>query len=910
MNTPAENNGDIPPLVVLDVANYYFRAFHSGPPRNHNGKPTNATYNLINMLRLAMKNLPQATWLAAHDPPGPGFRHEIAADYKATRKPMPDELRVQLDDIRDALTALGCVSLEIPKVEADDIIASVAKQASPRQVIVLSTDKDLAQLVDQRVYMYDAKSSTALKRQQIFAKYGVYPEQIADYLALVGDSSDNIKGVDGIGAKGAAQLLGEYGTLDNILSNIDQFKGKRRENLEHAAANHLDQTRRLIALRDDLDLQVDLHDPVITDCDSGLLYDLAVRLGFPRLQSEFAPVQQTPVSKQAIIAEPDRWQAAAEDLLKCRRLAVAPHLSDSDPMQATLLGLAFNKGQEPESEPNADPRQAGVYAGAALTDRDLLDPLKPWLADPQNTLIAYDAKALLKVFTRYDLHEGREILCGVECVMLASYCLNSSVRTNQLSAIVNHWCEDAGAEFAGVYEFNRSKYQQAASPLEAQQEAARLATGYATEAAAIAAAGEALLEQLEKHPHSQAVYRDIEIPTTFALAAMEFVGIKLESEPVVQLESELTRQLATIEQRAYEIAGHEFNLGSPKQIGQVLFEELKLASDRKTAGRRQSTNHETLQRLAPLHELPNVILQHRELDKIRSTYTDSLLKFINPQTGRVHSVFQQALVSTGRLSSQNPNLQNIPVRSETGRRVRDAFRAEPGFVFLALDYSQVELRVMAVCSGDKTMSQALAQGTDLHTTAASQLFDTPLEQVSKDQRSSAKAVVFGLIYGITPEGLSRGLDITRTQAKQLMDAYFSRHPQVQKYMEDTKKQAHSSGYVKTLYGRVIPIPAATSSDYRQRAHGERAAINAPIQGTAADIMKIALSRVHQHLQRGDNSDKARVVLQIHDELILEVRKECVEEVSSQVIGIMEDASDGRVPLTVEAGWAETWGKVR
>ena len=845
-----------------------------------------------------MNELPSAIWLAAHDAPGPTFRNDIADDYKATRKPMPDELRAQLEDIGEALDALGCVSIVQSGYEADDIIASVAVQAAPRKVMVLSSDKDLAQLVDDRVHMYDAKTHTTFDRDGVFKKYGVHPEQIADYLAMVGDSSDNIKGVTGIGAKGAAQLLETYKTLDNLLDNIDQLKGKRRENLAAAAASHLDQTRELIALRSDLDLGQSLQTKECSAPDATRMHQLAVRLNFPGIEAEFAPHEPVDVTQQPVIAELGEWQSAANKLTASPTIAVSPHLSASDPMQADLLGFAIHA--------LADHSAGSLYISSQSANDVSFAELKPWLADANNLLIAHDAKLLLKVLARNGLRQGREIQCKIDCIMLASYALDSSVRAGHLSAMASHWVPEQS--FPGLYEFHRNKFRAPSKGTlalseEDQQAAPR---GYTQEARAILAIHDALNKKLEEQPTAQSIYRDIEMPTMSALTDVEFEGIRLLREPLETLEEELKASIETLKQEAFGLAGHEFNLGSPMQIGKVLFDELKLESERKTAGKRRSTNHEALVRLATKHELPKVILQYRELDKIRSTYTHTLLEHINDDTGRVHSTFQQALVNTGRLSSQHPNLQNIPVRSDMGRRVRSAFHAAPGYTFLALDYSQVELRVMAVCSDDETMKQALAAGADLHAATAAELYGIPLEQVDKEQRSNAKAVVFGLIYGITQEGLSRNLGITRTDAKALMNAYFLQHPQVKKYMDTTKEQAHETGEVSTLYGRRIPIAAATSSDYRQRAHGERAAINAPIQGTAADIMKLALMRVHE-LLASDSSIDARIVLQIHDELILEVKTEQVQAVEEKVRSIMEAASDGRVPLVVDAQRGDDWG---
>ena len=894
-------------LLLVDGSSYLYRAYHALPPlTNANNEPTGAIYGVINMLRRLLDDYQPKYMGVVFDAPGKTFRDELFAEYKANRPAMPDDLAGQIAPLKQIVQAMGLPLIEVSGVEADDVIGTLAVRgrAAGLELVISTGDKDMAQLVNGDVTLLNTMSNTVLDHDGVIDKFGVPPERIIDYLALVGDSSDNIPGVPKVGPKTAAKWLGQYGSLDGIRENADAIGGKVGESLrEHIDA--LDLSRQLATIHCDVQLPVEPSDLTLRDPDHDSLAVHYRHLGFNTWLREVEDVdrhKQTGDDPSIDARAPAEYvciqdQTTFETWLK--RLEASEVFSfdletDSlDYMRARIVGVSFcvDAGQAaylPLAHSGPDqPEQL---------DRDqVLERLRPILEDVDRHKLGQNLKYDMSVLANHGI-----TLRGIaHDTMLESYCLDATASRHDMDSL------------AGKYlGFQPISYEQVAGKGAKQitfdQVALGEATDYAAEDADIALQlHEHLWPQLSERPGPKAVYEDIEIPLVPVLSRMERTGVRVDAELLATQSRELAETMQTLESRAHESAGGPFNLGSPKQIQEILYERQGLPVLSKTPKGAPSTAESVLDELAAQgHELPRLILDYRTVSKLRSTYTEKLPTLINPDTGRVHTSYHQAVAATGRLSSSDPNLQNIPVRSAEGRRIRRAFVPSEGHVLLAADYSQVELRIMAHLSGDEGLMRAFAEGEDIHAATASEVFGGSSWTVTKDQRRAAKAINFGLIYGMSAWGLARQLGIERGDAQAYVDRYFERYPGVRAFMDRTRQSAHEKGYVETVFGRRLYLPEINSRNNQRRQYAERTAINAPMQGTAADIIKRAMIAVDDWIMR--ESPGAALVMQVHDELILEVVDRHVDEVTERVRRFMADAASLAVALEVEVGTGANW----
>jgi DNA polymerase-1 len=910
-------------LTLIDGSGYLFRAFHALPPlANRKGEPTGALFGVFNMLRATLKAKPDYVAFVV-DAPGPTFRDELYPDYKAHRPPMPEDLRAQIEPMLQLVAALGFPILRIEGVEADDVIGTLATQAAKQgiEVTVSTGDKDMAQLVDGHVKLVNTMTNSTLDEAGVADKFGVRPDQIADFLALMGDAVDNVPGVEKCGPKTAAKWLAEYGTLDGVIANADKIGGKIGENLRKALPQ-LPLSRTLTIIKTDVALDKKPTDLVLANADAEVLRGLYARYEFNaalkeleasspataapenEAKSEAAPdpaASSTPVSSpgpesskanyELVLSEVqfDEWLArlAGADLV-----CIDTETTGLDPMRAEIVGVSFSV--EPGHAAYVPLTHDYAGAPAQLDRKAVLDALRPLLEDPNKPKLGQHIKYDMNVLSNYGI--------GVQGVrydsMLESYVWNSSSNRHDMDTLAKKYLDVDTIHYEDVT--GKGAKQIAFSQVEV-----RRAADYAAEDADITLRlHEALWAKLETEPKLQKVFDEIEMPLVPVLARMEQTGVLIDVAKLKKQSAELGKRLLEIQQRAYEVAGRHFSLDSPKQLQALLYDELKLPVSIKTPTGQPSTNEEALEALANQHELPRLILDHRTLAKLRSTYTEKLAEHVNPRTGRVHTSYHQAVAATGRLSSNDPNLQNIPIRTEEGRRIRQAFVAPQGYKILAADYSQIELRIMAHLSGDPGLLAAFHGNQDVHRATAAEVFGVPPEQVDANQRRAAKAINFGLMYGMSPWGLARQLGIERGEANEYVKRYFERYPGVQAFMNATREQAHRDGYVETLFGRRLYLIEIHSRNQGLRAGAERAAINAPMQGTAADIIKRAMISVDTWLQslKGD----ARMIMQVHDELVFEVREDAVKKISDGVRERMMHAAELAVPLIVDIGVGENW----
>ena len=904
-------------LVLVDGSSYLYRAFHALPPlTNSKGEPTGAVLGVLNMLLKLVKEQDPALIGVVFDAPGKTFRDELYAEYKSHRPPMPDDLRAQVQPLIDAVQALGLPLLRLPGVEADDVIGTLATRAAASgiDVLISTGDKDMAQLVDERITLVNTMTNSSLDRAGVKVKFDVYPEQIVDYLALVGDSSDNIPGVPKVGPKTAAKWLGEYTTLDNLLAHQDRIEGKVGESLRAHLAE-LALSRRLATIDCNLELPVAVDDLRRGEPQVETLREIYRRLELRALlrQLEGGGAAPTAAPADAVAtpaADPPKATAPAverrydcvlteaqfahwlKDLQQAELVAFDTETTSLDYMQAEIVGVSFS------IEPGraAYVPLAHTYAGAPeqLNREEILARLRPLLEDP--------ARAKLGHHLKYDAHVLRNH--GIELAgmqydsMLESYVLNSTATRHDLDSTALKYLgvetihyEDVAGKGAKQLSFNDVPVDRAAE--------------YSAEDSDVALRlHRALWPQLEAVPALAKLYREIEQPLVPVLLDMEHLGVLIDVEMLRRQSGELAKSLVELERRAHEVAGQSFNVDSPKQLQEVLFGKLGLPVKRKTPSGQPSTAEDVLEELAADYELPRIILEYRGLAKLRSTYTEKLPGQVNPRTGRVHTSYHQAVAATGRLSSTDPNLQNIPIRTPEGRRIRQAFVPPHGHVLMAADYSQIELRIMAHLSGDESLLRAFAEDRDIHQATAAEVFGTAPAQVSADQRRAAKAINFGLIYGMSAFGLARQLGIERSAAQTYVDLYFDRYPGVKRYMDETRAAAREQGYVETVFGRRLYLPDIRSSNAQMRQYAERSAINAPMQGTAADIIKRAMIEVHAWLAKSKHG--ARLVMQVHDELVLEVPEDHVDAVRRGLEERMARAAELRVPLKVETGTGANW----
>ncbi len=892
-----------PPFVLVDGSSYLYRAFHALPPlTTAQGQPTGAVYGVLNMINKLLREHEPEQVAVVFDAKGKTFRDELFADYKANRPPMPDELREQVQPLLEAIEAMGLPLLRVEGVEADDVIGTLVRQASEKGTacLVSTGDKDMAQLVDEQVTLVNTMTGQELDPAGVKEKFDVQPEQIVDYLALVGDSSDNIPGVPKVGPKTAAKWLNQYGSLDEIIAHAEEIKGKvgesLRDNLEQ-----LELSRQLATIVCDLELDYAPGDlkrsPADTDKLRALYQDLELNNLLRQLvgSDEHEAAQPAEAAKKGeyeVILEQkdfDRW---LKRLKAAELIAFDTETSSLNYMNAEIVGVSFAV----ETGKAAYVPVTHDYPGAPdqLKRDQVLGALKPLLEDTERAKLGHHLK--------YDAHvlanHGIDLKGIAYDTMLESYVLDSTASRHDMDSLAGHYLgiittkyEEVAGKGAKQISFNQVPLETAGS--------------YAAEDADITLRlHEHLWPRLEETPALRDLYLEIEQPLVPVLQKMEYLGVLIDSDMLGRQSRELASQMASLEKKAHEEAGGPFNLGSPKQLQEILFDQLGLPVIRKTPKGQPSTAEDVLQELSESYVLPRVILEHRSLAKLKSTYTDKLPGQINERTGRVHTSYHQAVAATGRLSSSDPNLQNIPIRTPEGRRIRQAFVAPKDQLLLAADYSQIELRIMAHLSGDEGLLSAFANDLDIHRATAAEVFETPLEEVSHEQRRSAKAINFGLIYGMSAFGLARQLGIERGAAQEYVDLYFERYPGVRNYMDSTRKQAREQGYVETVFGRRLYLPEINARNSQRRQYAERSAINAPMQGTAADIIKRAMITVDRWLDSEDL--EARLVMQVHDELVLEVPASTADELAGKVAELMAEAATLQVPLKVDTGLGKNW----
>ncbi len=888
-------------LVLIDGSSYLYRAYHALPKlSNSAGEPTGALHGVLTMINKLVREQPAERIAVVFDAPGKTFRDEMYAEYKANRPPMPDDLRDQVEPLIDAVKAMGLPLLRVEGVEADDVIGTLCRRCADegKNVLVSTVDKDMAQLVSDNIMLVNTMSGQVLDRDGVKKKFDVFPEQIIDYLALVGDSSDNIPGVPRVGAKTAAKWLNQYPTADDIIENAADIGGKvgesLRENIEQ-----LKLSRKLATIRQDLELPATVDELTPGEPDEAALREIYGRFELRQLLRQLdgdggdAPAAEVDAEGdyETILDWDafDRWHKAID---QANLVALDTETTSLDYMEAELVGISLSV----EPGKAAYLPLAHDYPGAPeqLPRDEVLKKLEIWLQDPAQKKLGHHLKYDAHIFARYDI-----ALAGMAFdSMLESYVLNSVATRHDMNSTARHYLgretihyEDVAGKGAKQLTFNQVDLDTAAP--------------YAAEDADITLQLHGKLwSELGKIESLQKVYTDIEQPLVPVLLEMEESGVLIDKQMLAEQSHELSGRMAELERQAHDLAGGPFNLGSPKQLQQILFEQQELPVIRKTPKGQPSTAEDVLAELANDYDLPRVIIEYRGVSKLKSTYTDKLPLQISKSTGRVHTSYHQAVAATGRLSSTDPNLQNIPIRTPEGRRIRKAFIAPKGHVLLAADYSQIELRIMAHLSGDDGLQSAFAAEQDIHRATAAEVFGLALDAVSDDQRRSAKAINFGLMYGMSAFGLAKQLNVPRGEAQEYIDLYFDRYPGVKAFMEDIRSRAKKQGFVETVFGRRLYLPEINASNQQRRQYAERTAINAPMQGTAADIIKRAMISVQDWLLR--SKPGARMIMQVHDELVFEVDKDAVDKVRRKVVGLMEGAAELDVALKVDAGTGRNW----
>lgn len=894
-------------LILVDGSSFLFRAYHAIPPlTSPGGLPTNAIHGVTNMLRKLIAEYHSDYLTVVFDAPGKTFRNDLYPEYKAHRPPMPDDLRVQIEPLHNIIRAMGLPLLMESGIEADDLLGVLAFHAVAQgySVIISTGDKDMAQLVNDKIMLENTMTNTRLDVQGVIDKFGVRPDQIADYLALIGDSVDNIPGVPKVGPKTAAKWLEHYGTLENLIAHADAIKGKIGENLR-TSLEQLPLAKQLTTIRHDLDLPYHMDDLKQQPMDKAELTSLLTELGFsswlkvldnghtphasPLPQGE-AELDDSP-HYETIFSE-QQFQHWLKQLEQAELFAFDTETTSLDYGKAEIVGVSFavTAGQA------AYLPLAHDYPGAPeqLDREHVLETLRPLLESPQHAKLGQNLKYDSHVLANHGI-----TLRGIEHdTMLQSYVLDSTA--------TRHNMDDMAKTYLGVttihYEDVAGK---GAKQIPFQEVAIEQATPYAAEDADITLRlHQWLSKRLEQQPSLQHLYRDIEMPLLPVLVRIERNGVLIDTDMLARQSLELANQIIGIEQHAHDVAGRHFNLSSPKQIQEILFDQLKLPVLKKTPKGQPSTDEGVLQELAADYPLPKLILEHRSLSKLKSTYIDKLPMQLDPKTGRVHTSYHQAVAATGRLSSSDPNLQNIPIRSEQGRKIRQAFIAPKGYKIVAADYSQIELRIMAHLSGDAGLLHAFKAGEDIHRATAAEVFGVAPDQVTHDLRRSAKAINFGLIYGMSSFGLAQQLGLGRNQAQDYIDLYFARYPGVKNYMDNIRAQAREQGYVETLFGRRLYLPEINSRNAATRQYAERTAINAPMQGTAADIIKRAMIAADHWLET--EQPQAKMIMQVHDELVFEIAERQLGHCTDKIRQMMSSAAELNVPLVVDVGIGDNW----
>jgi len=888
-------------LVLVDGSSYLYRAFHALPSlSNAQGEPTGALHGVLSMINKLRREQPTALVGIVFDAPGKTFRDDLYADYKATRPPMPDDLRSQVKPLLDAIRAMGLPLLQIEGVEADDVIGTLCRKAAAKNlnVLVSTGDKDLAQLVNDNVTLVNTMNESVMDRDGVKAKFDVWPEQIIDYLALVGDTSDNIPGVPKVGAKTAAKWLNQYDSADDIVAHADEIAGKVGESLRENIAS-LRLSQELATIRLDVELPIALDELKPAESDASCLRDLYSRFelrtllrGLDEQASEAPPAAEHVERNYETVLTWEAFDRWLEKIETAELVAFDTETTSLDYMAAEIVGVSLCV----EAGEAAYIPLAHDYPGAPdqLPRTEALEKLRSFLESDDHKKVGHHLKYDAHVLARHGIH-----LQGMQFdSMLESYVLNSVATRHDMDSTARLYLgretihfEDVAGKGVKQLTFNQIDLETAAP--------------YAAEDADITLQlHQTLWSKLGEVDSLRDVYTNIEQPLVPVLLEMEETGVLIDRQMLATQSAELAKKMLSLEHEAHELAGGPFNLGSPKQLQQILFEKLGLPVIRKTPKGQPSTAEDVLAELAADYDLPRVIINYRSVSKLKSTYTDKLPLQIAPSTGRVHTSYHQAVAATGRLSSTDPNLQNIPIRTPEGRRIRQAFIAPEGHVLLAADYSQIELRIMAHLSGDKGLLHAFAEDLDVHRATAAEVFETELEAVSDDQRRSAKAINFGLMYGMSAFGLGKQLGIPRGQAQEYVDLYFDRYPGVKAYMDDIRESASKLGYVETVFGRRLYLPEINARNAQRRQYAERSAINAPMQGTAADIIKKAMLAVREWLESDPSG--SRMIMQVHDELVFEVPEAAVAATREQVIALMCNAATLSVPLRVDAGVGKNW----
>ena len=883
------------PIILVDGSSYLYRAYHALPPlTTSKNQPTGAIKGVISMIKRVLIDHPDSPLAVVFDAKGKTFRHDMYSEYKANRPPMPEDLVQQIEPIHRIISLMGIKLIMIPGVEADDVIGTLAEQARQKKLnTVISTgDKDMTQLVCDNVSVVNTMSGELLDENGVMNKFGVGPELITDYLALIGDKSDNVPGVDKVGPKTAVKWLNEYKSIEGIKKNAESIGGKVGENLR-SSIETLDLAHELVKIKTDVPLEITIEDLAVSESDAEQLSEVYKELEFNSwLQEVPKKIVKTEVNSSYVCISTEKsLKELIKKASKAKTIALDTETTGLDYMDTELVGisLSYQAGEAYYIPLNHDDDSVDQLALDIV-----LKELRPLLESSSNKIIGQNIKFDKNVLAKY----GVDIASIKNDTMMMSYVLDASATRHNLDALSSYYLNYKTSTFEDVAGKGVKQITFDKVPIEA-------ATNYAAEDADITLRlYEELNPRLEGEASLNKLNDEIEIPLIEVLSEMEQNGAILNSKILNSQSKDLEGRIKKLEEKAYQIAGEEFNLGSTKQLREIFFEKLKYRIIKKTPGGQPSTDEKVLAELAEEYELPKVLLEHRTLSKLKSTYTDKLPNQVSQSTGKVHTSFHQAVTTTGRLSSSDPNLQNIPIRTEDGRRIRQAFEPSKGNKFISADYSQIELRVMAHMSKDEGLLEAFREGQDVHSKTASEVFDVGIKDVTSDLRRNAKAINFGLIYGISAFGLGKQLGISRNLAAEYMAMYFEKYPDVKKYMESTKEFASQNGYVETLFGRRLYLRDINATNAMRRQASERAAINAPVQGTAADIMKIAMINMHKAIKT--QKSEAKLILQVHDELILDTPKDEIDKIVSLVTDSMMGAANLDVPLEIDIGIGDNW----
>ena len=883
-------------LILVDGSSYLHRAYHALPPLvSSKGMPTGAIYGVVNMIKKTLSDHKPDYIGVIFDAKGKNFRHELYPEYKATRPPMDDDLKVQIKPLNEVIAALGLPLLIIDEVEADDVIGTLTKEALKHKdvdVLISTGDKDMAQLVDENVTLVNTMSNTTLDAAGVKNKFGIWPKQIVDYLTLVGDSSDNISGITGVGPKTAVKWLEEHENLDKIVANKDQIKGKVGENLKKDV-ERLPLIKKLVTIKDDVKLDVSLNDLAPKKANTDKLAELYARLEFKSWLKGLDGDQKTSAKSTGkyhlILTEKD-FEQWLEKLQKAEEFAFDLETTSLDVISAEIVGISFAvKIGEAIYIPFTH-----VGVPGQLKREDILKKLKPVFEDKSKVKLAQNIKYDISVLANHDIEVRGECFD----TMIESYVLNSAHNQHdKYSLVLRHLgrtittYEDLVGKGAKQIPFNELSLEDALPYA-------------ALDSDLVLELHDVLWPQIKKNKGEEKVFKEIEMPLVKVLSRMERKGVAIDEKFLNRYSMELEKRLEELQHQIYKESGSEFNINSPAQLREILYEKLELPVLQKTPKGQASTAESVLQELALEYELPELILEYRSLSKLKSTYTDALPEDVNQKTGRIHTSYNQAITTTGRLSSTNPNLQNIPIRTEEGRRVRKAFVAPKDHKIISADYSQIELRIMAHLSGDESLQEAFKKGADIHRMVASEIFGVRSEKVTDNQRRDAKTINFGLIYGMSAFGLAKRIGMSNNDAKKYIEIYFARYPKMKDYMEKMKESAHAKGYVESIFGRRVYVPEIKSKNFMRKQAAERVAVNAPIQGSAADIIKLAMIDIDKWQRKCDFN--IAMIMQVHDELVFEVDAKYVKSAEQEIKKRMEEVIKLDVPILVEIGVGDNW----